>query len=391
MKNESLQAGSSEESQARSQAGSMGLIRPLVWGSALFSMFFGAGNVIYSLWVGYLASGHNITHAMMGFMLTGITIPFLCLLGMTYCQGSTEDFLSFIKSSRLRLLALSILLIVWSPLGSIPRAIEMTYSSLQVIWPALPWGWSQLCIAVLIGLLASTPPTLVNLLGRWLTPVLLVLITILAYLAHAQWPISQLSALEPFEMFTESGLLGYQTMDGIAAVFFARFFIDLFRSEKHAHEHYWRSLLSTFLIALCIQALVYGVLISTSARISAHLEVSNPAQLFSLMAVNVFGPLGGAMTSWIVVFACIPTAITLVLITENFFRRAFFPRLGAHWAKWIVIAFSFTVSLLQLKGIRALTQPILELAYPGILLLSIWTIARYIRKKPKELQENHVL
>jgi len=46
---------------------------------ALFAMFFGAGNIVFPLYLGANA-GQNIGHALFGFLLAGVGMPFLGLL-----------------------------------------------------------------------------------------------------------------------------------------------------------------------------------------------------------------------------------------------------------------------------------------------------------------------
>ena len=64
-----------------------------IWlaGIAIFSMFFGAGNVIFPLKVGLLA-GDKIPFAMAGLFLTAIGGPILGLVGVTLYRGNCREF-----------------------------------------------------------------------------------------------------------------------------------------------------------------------------------------------------------------------------------------------------------------------------------------------------------
>ena len=54
----------------------------------LFGMFFGAGNLIFPVYMGQLA-GHNVWMAILGFILTGVGIPILgvAAIGLSRSNG----------------------------------------------------------------------------------------------------------------------------------------------------------------------------------------------------------------------------------------------------------------------------------------------------------------
>ena len=54
----------------------------------LFGLFFGAGNLIFSIHLGQLA-GSNVIAATIGFIITGVTIPILAVaaIGVTHSNG----------------------------------------------------------------------------------------------------------------------------------------------------------------------------------------------------------------------------------------------------------------------------------------------------------------
>lgn len=377
-------------------------LTPLIYGSALFSMFFGAGNVVYSLWLGYATAQPYFFSSLIGFCITGILLPFLVLLSMA-CSGEKPiDFFRWIPCQRVARVLLTFLLLVWAPLGSIPRAIELAYTSIAYIWPHRPWAWTHLAIALLMGALASSPARITNLLGKWLTPALLALITTLSFLSLTDPHFDQISKAqmnEPSIFFdgrylSEGALLGYQTMDGIAAIFFAAFFISMTRNEKksHAGRNTTKDLVWTFLFAIMIELTVYSSLMLSASTVQMKLLMESPAQLLHQIAEYYMGSYGSIVSSWIILLAVIPTAVTLVSITMEYFSeqivlssRGQLDKQQIHlwnvFLKVTILFVGFLMSLLRIEGLKNFTQPLLEMAYPLILVLGAANIARSVWKR----------
>jgi LIVCS family branched-chain amino acid:cation transporter len=57
-------------------------------GLAMFSMFFGSGNLVFPLLVGQMSSGHYLS-ATLGILLTGVLVPFLGILAMILFNGDS--------------------------------------------------------------------------------------------------------------------------------------------------------------------------------------------------------------------------------------------------------------------------------------------------------------
>lgn len=61
-------------------------------GLAMFSMFFGAGNVVFPLALGQIALDKNF-FAILGMLITAVGVPFAGLLAMTLYDGDYKSFL----------------------------------------------------------------------------------------------------------------------------------------------------------------------------------------------------------------------------------------------------------------------------------------------------------
>ena len=63
----------------------------LILGFALFSMFFGAGNLIFPPTLGIMMGGSWLT-SLLGFLTTGVGLTFLAIYALTKTEGSAFKF-----------------------------------------------------------------------------------------------------------------------------------------------------------------------------------------------------------------------------------------------------------------------------------------------------------
>ena len=60
-------------------------------GLAMFSMFFGAGNITFPLIIGQTVEG-GLIWALLGLILTAVLVPFSGLFAITLFEGDYESF-----------------------------------------------------------------------------------------------------------------------------------------------------------------------------------------------------------------------------------------------------------------------------------------------------------
>lgn len=140
-------------------------------GFAMFSMFFGAGNIIFPLVVGQYAGSHNL-FAIFGLILTAVVMPFAGVIAMLLYDGDYQKFFGKLGKIPGFILTLAILSLL-GPLGSVPRCIALSYSTLKSSFPSLPSIWFSAGACVLVFILSVKKNRLIDLLGKILTPILL--------------------------------------------------------------------------------------------------------------------------------------------------------------------------------------------------------------------------
>src|SRR5579872_2320269 len=96
-------------------------------GLAMFSMFFGSGNLVFPLVVGQTSEGH-FGFAAIGILITGVLVPFLGILAMLLFNGSSKDFFGRLGNPAVfwfPLIALSLM----GPFGVLARCITVAHGS----------------------------------------------------------------------------------------------------------------------------------------------------------------------------------------------------------------------------------------------------------------------
>ena len=236
----------------------------VIVGFALFAMFFGAGNLIFPPYLGFL-SGSVWPVAMLGFLITGIGIPLLGVIASARAGGSVEHLAGRVGPKFARVLGILIILAI-GPLLAIPRTAATTFE--LAIRPNLPWAGpalGSLTYFTVTLFFALNRSKVVDKIGKVLTPLLLVTLSLLIFkgiFPPLAAPV-QGSLAAPFSSgFRE----GYQTMDALASVVFAEIIIAalVFKGYAKTSDQIKLASLSAGVAAIGL-GLVYGGLMYLGA------------------------------------------------------------------------------------------------------------------------------
>ena len=104
-------------------------------GLAMFSMFFGAGNVVFPLDLGRVAGNMNL-YAILGLLLTAVLVPFTGLFTMFLFSGDYDSFFKRIGKIP-GFLVISFLMALIGPFMAIPRCITLSFSTMSMYFPGM--------------------------------------------------------------------------------------------------------------------------------------------------------------------------------------------------------------------------------------------------------------
>lgn len=143
-------------------------------GLMLFSLFFGAGNLIFPPELG-LNAGEHAWPAIIGFLISGVGLPILGVLAITYIGSSDAEGLSRRVHSKFAVAITTLSYLTIGPLFAVPRTGTVSYE--MAIVPFLKDGGSSLSLLVftliyfaIVYALALNPGKFVDRIGKIITP-----------------------------------------------------------------------------------------------------------------------------------------------------------------------------------------------------------------------------
>jgi LIVCS family branched-chain amino acid:cation transporter len=352
-------------------------------GLAIFSMFFGAGNVVFPLVIGRYAGDKNF-YAIIGFLVTAVGVPFLGLVAMVLFNGDYKSFFGRLgRIPGLFVVAASMALI--GPFAAIPRCVALSYSTIKSFLPGTTLFYFSLISCVIIYILAAKKNNVVNVLGRILSPILI--ISLVVIIAKGFWsgpPATPIFGRRRLFLF-EGLIKGYNTMDIFAGFFFSAVVLAGLRQrftklkDKNGLESNNSLLPQTIiagLIGTSLLAVIYTGFSYVSAFYSERLSAVDPDAIISAISFYTLGPLAGLIACVAVSLACLTTAIALTVVFTDFMRTQLFNgRLGYNSSLLITMVIAFCVSNIGFSGIVRIIAPILVVCYPALIVLAIVNIA----------------
>lgn len=352
----------------------------LILGLALFAMFFGAGNLIFPPAIGNLA-GTDWLLAMIGFFVTGIGMPILGIIAVIKAGGSIKDFGKHVGPKFSIFFGLVIALIL-GPLMGVPRTAATTFE--MGIAPLLPNIPSWVVIAIffaLTWLLSIKQSSIIDIIGKWLTPVL---VTLLVFIIGVGIFKGVGNALTPnADAFRLGFTGGYQTMDLFVAIMLGTIILKTLKDKGYHQNKFFSITWRAGVIAAIGLAIIYGGLLYLGATGQSLLTDISSRSMMTVTLVNaILGQMGSLLLGICVSFACLTTSIGITAAAGEFFTE-----ISPKWLKYnMIITLSVIVSgLMALGGVEfivGVAGPLLTMIYPlGIVLVFLNIFADHIQYK----------
>lgn len=333
-------------------------------GFALFSMFFGAGNVIFPPYLG-LESG---PHWLLGFISYYIADIGLALLAMFAIlrQGSPEKVTSRIGKVPSVLLMCAIVLCI-GPMLAIPRTAATTFetSVTPLVSGVSPVLFSVLFF-LLILLLCVRERAVVDIVGKILTPALLIGLLILIVVGVVS-PIGPVGDQALVENVAATGIeAGYQTMDVLATLLFGFIILKSAQAKGYTKAKAQIRVVSGASLVAGIGLLVVYLGLTYLGATTANLfDITvDRTYLVTSIVQQLLGHGGLILFAIVVALACITTAVGLVSACANYFSGLSGGRLSYPVLVCLICLFSAVVSNFGINEIIAIASPILSVVYP---------------------------
>ena len=348
----------------------------------LFAMFFGAGNFIFPPGLGK-DSGQNFYVAIMFFCATAVLLPVLGVAGIARAKG-LQSLVRRIDPV-FAIVFTALLYLTIGPLFAIPRAANMPFDI--AIKPFIAEERLQIWLFVysaayfaLNYYICMNPSKLVDLLGKYLTPILLALILLL-FGAGFLFPIGSFVAPsgEYVDHAAAKGFVeGYQTMDALASLAFGIIVINAIKATGVSDEkHLVTSTIKAGMMSGVILMTIYfmlGYLGATSAELFKDTPNINGAELLSRVSDHYFGRVGVVILGSAFFLACLTTTLGLISSASEYFEELTKSKIKYKtWAiAWCVIGFG--VANFGLTTIIKGSIPVLVAIYPISIMLIILSL-----------------
>lgn len=363
----------------------------LVVGFALFSMLFGAGNLIFPPEIG-LSGGTAWWQGYTAYFLADAALGICSVFAMLKVDGNPNRLTGTVGRTGSLIINLACIICI-GPLLAIPRnaavTFEMGAAPLLGIDPGNAVArliFSVLFFAVVV-VLTIRPSKVIDILGKYLTPVLVAAITILIIVGVIN-PAAPAGPQLSETLFRDGIYNGYQTLDVMAGLFFSILVIDAIRGKQAegaggagAAVSEKKAAARAALLAGGLLCFVYGGLTYLGATTGAQWTDAyqageiNQAGLLINIAQALLGKVGVGVLSIIVALACLTTAIGLTSAAAEYFSGLVG---GRHYAAMILLvsAVSLALSNFGLSTIIGIAAPVLMLFYPTVMFLTMAALFR---------------
>ena len=355
------------------------LIDIIICGFALFAIFFGAGNLIFPPYLGVI-SGNNWGIANIAFLLSDPLLPILGVIVTALLGGQATDLGKRVsKHFSIIIGAISIILI--GPLFAVPRTGATTHEIfVQSFVPSAPQWITSLIFFGLTLYIAIHSHTVIDAIGKYLTPILL-FILLLVFIAAVIQPNASFQTTTSTGLFSQSFKEGYQTMDALGAALMAGVVIsDLTRRGYTEKKEQHQMMFGVGIVSFILLALVYSSLTYAGATVSTVYDstIQRPALLIGLIE-QLLGSFGKVAMGIAVSFACLTTSVGLITTCGHYFSTLTNGKLEYKKIVVVSVVISFLLSLLGVDALLQLAVPVLSAIYPMVIALIFLSIFdRYI-------------
>lgn len=344
----------------------------LIIGAALFSMFFGAGNMIFPPFLGF-GSGVDWIQGFIGYFITDIGLVILTLMAVVRFNGQKE--LLSIAGKGLAAAVLFIIIMCLGPIISIPRTAATTYElSILPIFGEQKVPWFYMLFFSLVLLLCFNKGKIVDFVGKILTPLLVIGLLVLIIMGIIT-PIGKITLQSRFSSVIGEGIAaGYQSMDVLAAVVFGAIILNSTKDRGYNQPKTVSKVVfySSVVAGIGLMVVYLGLtFLGATACENYTMHITRTELLTGIISELFPGKLGLVFFGTVAGLACLSTAVALTGSAAEYLERLFKGKINY---RAFVIAICISDTLLATVGVEKLVSfaaPMLSLVYPPILVIVV--------------------
>lgn len=342
-------------------------------GSMLFGLFFGAGNLIFPVHMGQ-ESGSAVFWANLGFLVTGIGLPFLGVIAIGVSKTSGVYELAERIGKKYALVFTVLLYLVIGPFFALPR---LATTSFEIGLAPFIQAKQQHVFLVIFSILffftawwlSRRPTKILDYVGKFLNPIFLILLGILLALAfiHPLGAIDQATVQSSYQehAFFTGFTQGYNTLDALAALAFGILIVTTIRNMGVTKpSEIAKDTIKSGAISIVLMGIIYTLLAYVGTMsLGGFALSSNGGIALAQIADHYLGTYGSILLALIVILACLKTGIGLITAFAETFTDLFPKR---NYIVFVTLAsvLACLVATVGLTNIIQISLPVLMFIYP---------------------------
>ena len=360
----------------RMKKGDLSVPALLMMGGALYSMHFGASSMVWPMTWGK-ESGSSVFIAFIGAFITSLFLPLLAYVALARGQG-TYFGLAKRAMPKFGPIFTSVTIIIMGPLYTIPR---MSASSWDAICQATGFApdssipiivFSAFYYALTYWFLAGRSD-MMDKVSKFLFPVLILIVVAIIgkglMTPLGEWQPKTYETPALAYGFTQ----GYATSELLCALTLGIVVLNNLKGHGVTDERMNKNIIRVGIVGIGLLSLTHLGHMIVGANTGGTIELQY-VTLYTQVAFELLGTIGGAIFSIGLVFASLTTAIGISAATAEFCEDASNKKLKYKKSIAIVCIFSAVIGAIGLTNILTYVAPIQDAVYPGAIILVLYYV-----------------
>ena len=346
-----------------------------IWitGFAVFSLFFGAGNLILPPSLG-LKSGLDWWIVVLGFVSSAVAIPILAIFAHAKLQGTLFDFGKKVSPVFSTIFCFLIYLIAVAIPA--PRTASVVHE--MVIQPFT--NSSTLVTSsvyfLLVFIFAINRSKIILLIGKFLTPIIVLILLIIIFITGINS--SDIITKSSIENPLVNGILeGYQTFDAIGGVVIGAVIIITLNLRGHTTFESKKEIITKagFIAGIGLLLIYGGLILSGAILASTFSDEASRTEILIRLSKQSLGNIGTTFLSVLVAVACFTTAVGIVTGAADYVKGICHNSSKAYFiTAFVACLIGISVGSYQADFIIDVAVPILMFLYPITIVLIILNV-----------------
>lgn len=347
-----------------------------ILGFAIFSMYFGAGNVIFPPYLG-LNSASDWKISFAAYFLADIGFATIAMFALLKAGGNVDNLTGKLGKTNGKVL-MAIIILCIGPLIALPRTGAVTYEMLIVPY----FGKSDFNSIIssifyfsLILFFTLRPNSMIEILGKILSPLLFTSLMVLI-IKGIFFPLGEISENNINDrLFFDGLLLGYQTLDVLAALAFGIIIVKLLKTKGYKNDKSTFKIVgyASLIAAFGIMLVYFGLTYLGATTTTLYGNDIEKVTLLNNIIFSLFGQNGAVVLAFVVFLACFTTGAALVSVTAEYFSKLSNRKFSYKQLVVVTTIFAIFVTNFGLETIINFAVPILFIIYPAVIVLVVLT------------------